>query len=265
MKQVQIGVIGGTRGMGRWFARFLRKQGFAVAVCDEKTKLTPAELAGSCDVVVVSVPIGKTVGIIEAIGPLLHQESLLMDLTSLKEDPVKAMLGATRAEVVGCHPLFGPDVASIRDNNIILCPARGDAWLSFLKELFVACGARVTMSSPEEHDRMMSLIQGLTHFNTILMELAIRDSGKEPSELEAFSTPIFRTKRSLSARVFGPNANLYAAILTKNPHIMEVVERYEKNLFLMKKCIADGDTAGLAKLLNNKNRPNKTSPGQLPG
>jgi hypothetical protein len=38
-----------------------------------------------------------------------------------------------------------------------------------------------------------------------------------------------------------------------------VVERYEKNLFLLKKCIADGDTAGLAKLLKNKNMPDKTS------
>jgi len=86
------------------------------------------------------------------------------------------MLAATRAEVVGCHPLFGPDVASMKDNNIILCPARGEGWLFFLRRLFSGCGARVTITSPGEHDRMMSLTQGLTHFNTILMELTIRDS-----------------------------------------------------------------------------------------
>jgi len=260
-----IGIIGGTGGIGKWFADFFVREGYSVYVAGRERGLSLAELVVLCRVFVVAVPIVDTIDVIEKVGPYLPEDSLLMDLTSLKEDSVKAMLGATHAEVVGCHPLFGPDVASIRDNNIILCPGRGDAWLSFLKELFVACGARVTMSSPEEHDRMMSLIQGLTHLNTILMELTLRDSGNEPSELEAFSTPIFRTKRSLSARVFGPSASLYAAILTKNPHIMEVVERYEKNLFLMKKCIADGDTAGLAKLLNNKNQSNKTSPGQMPG
>jgi prephenate dehydrogenase len=255
-----IGIIGGTGGIGKWFADFFVREGYSVYVTGRKRGLPLAELATLCRVLVVAVPIADTIDVIEKVGPHLPADSLLMDLTSLKEEPVKAMLGATSAEVVGCHPLFGSDVVSIRNNNIILCPARGDVWLSFLKGLFVESGARVTMSSPGEHDRMMSLTQGLTHFNTILMELAIRDSGKEPSELEPFSTPIFRVKRSLSARVFGPSADLYAAILTKNPHVMEVVERYEKNFFLLKKCIADGDTAGLVKLLKSKNHPNKTAP-----
>ncbi len=249
MNDFSIGIIGGTGGIGKWFADFFVGKGFPVYVAGRERGLPVAELAALCRVIVVAVPIAATMAVIGKVGPHLRPDSLLMDLTSLKAEPVQAMLASTRAEVVGCHPLFGPDVSSMRGNNIILCPARGEAWLSFLKGLFIAGGASVTITTPEDHDRMMSLIQGLTHMNTILMELTIRDSDIDQSALEAFSTPIFRTKRAISAKLFSPNADLYAAILTKNPHIMEVVAHYEKNLSLLKGLIADRDLTGLAELL----------------
>ncbi|MHB8091879.1 MAG: prephenate dehydrogenase/arogenate dehydrogenase family protein [Syntrophales bacterium] len=249
MSDFSIGIIGGTGGIGQWFADFLVREGYAVHVAGRKTGLPAAELAALCRIIVVAVPIAATIAVIGKVGPHLSADSLLMDLTSLKEESVRAMLAATSAEVIGCHPLFGPDVSSLHDNNIILCPGRGESWLSFLSGLFEARGARVTITSPAEHDRMMSLIQGLTHFNTILMELALRDSDRKQSELEPFSTPIFRAKQALGARVFGANADLYAAILTKNPHIMQVIECYEKNLSLVKGLIAERNTVALAELL----------------
>jgi prephenate dehydrogenase len=244
-----IGIVGGTGGIGRWFADFFTREGLAVYPVGRKKGPPLDELASLCPVIVVAVPIAATAGVIAEIGPHLSKNSLLMDFTSLKEEPVRAMLAATSAEVVGCHPLFGPDAASLEGNNIILCPARGERWLSFFQGLFVSCGATVTVTSPEEHDRMMALIQGLTHFNTIMMELAVRHSGVAPSLLEPFSTPVFRTKRSFGAKLFGPSADLYAAILTKNPHVMGVIEQYEKNLSLVKGLIDQGSTEEVVRLL----------------
>ncbi len=249
MNDFSIGIIGGTGGIGKWFADFFTEEGYTVHVAGRERGLPAAELASLCRVIVVAVPIAATLSVIEKVGPHLPADSLLMDLTSLKEESVRAMLAATSASVVGCHPLFGPDVPSMQDNNIILCPARGEHWLSFLKKLFAGCGARVTIASPEEHDRMMSLVQGLNHFNTLLMELVLRDSGMAQTDIEAFSTPIFRTKRALGAKLFGANADLYAAIITKNPHIIKVIERYEQNLSLIKGLIAERNTRGLAELL----------------
>lgn len=249
MDHFSIGIIGGTNGIGKWFAEFFSAEGCPVYVTGRKTGPSFAEIAALCRAVVVAVPVAVTVEVIEKIGPLLAEDSLLMDLTSLKEEPVAAMLSATSAEVVGGHPLFGPDVASLRGNNIVLCPARGERWFPIMKTLFEKGGARVTATSPEEHDRMMSLVQGLTHFNTIMMELTLRDSGKTLSELEPFSTPIFRLKQALGTRLFHQNADLYAAILTKNSHIMQVIEQYEKNLCLIRGLISERDASGLAGLL----------------
>lgn len=251
MNNVEIGIVGGTGGIGKWFVDFFSGAGHTVRVSGRTSGFTIPDLAASCKIVIVSVPIAATLDVIRDVGPRLPEDALLMDFTSLKEEPVKAMLTATRAEVIGCHPLFGPDVPSLGGQNVVLCPARGERWLGFLKELFERNGARVRLATPSEHDRMMALIQGLTHLETLLMGLTLRDSGAEPSELEAFSTPIFRTKQAIAAKVFGPHPGLYAGLLTENPNLPTTVEIFERNFARVKEMIHRGDAAAIEALLRN--------------
>jgi prephenate dehydrogenase len=97
---------------------------------------------------------------------------------------------------------------------------------------------------------MMALIQGLTHLETILMGLTLRDSGVEPSELASFSTPVFRTKQAIIEKVFGPRPGLYAALLAENPNMTAVLEIFERNFLLVKEMILRTDATGLEALLN---------------
>ncbi len=249
MKDFSIGIIGGTGGIGKWFAAFFAAEGYPVHCAGRNNGMSIPELAQSCRVVIVAVPIAATLDVIRRVGPHLPEDALLMDLTSLKGEPVRAMLKATAAEVVGCHPLFGPDCPSLAGQNIILCPGRGERWLKRMEGIFATSGARVTVTTPEEHDRMMALTQGLTHLDTILMGLTLRDSGVEPSELDAFSTPVFRTKQAIVEKVFGLRPEMYAGILAGNPEMPQIIERYEKNLSRLKELVQNGDAAGLAALL----------------
>jgi prephenate dehydrogenase len=112
MKNIRIGIIGGTGGIGKWFAHFFQKEGFEVQVTGRKTGLALPVLTRQCPIIIVSVPIKATVEVIEQVGPLMPEKSLLMDFTSLKEEPVKAMLRSSCCEVIGLHPLFGPEIKS---------------------------------------------------------------------------------------------------------------------------------------------------------
>ena len=87
-----IGIIGGTGKFGQWFRKFFEEQGHKVLIAGRKTELTPVELARTSDIVIVSVPIKNTVETIEHIAPHVREDALLMDFTSLKQEPVKAML-----------------------------------------------------------------------------------------------------------------------------------------------------------------------------
>ena len=249
--EFEIGIIGGTGGIGRWFAGCFRKEGYRVHVTGRREGMSLPELAVRCRIVIVAVPIAATNAVIRQVGPLLPEDSLLMDFTSLKEEPLREMLAATRAEVVGCHPLFGPDCPSLEGQNIILCPGRGKTWLTWVETFFAKGRSRITLTSPGEHDRMMSLIQGLTHLETLLMGLTLKESGAEPAALEAFSTPVFRTKQAIVGKVFASPA-LYAGILTGIPRMAEILEIYESNFARLKELLLNRDSEGLAALLKER-------------
>jgi len=224
----KIGIIGGTNGMGKWFAGLLRKEGCTVYVCGRKTRLKINDLARLCDVIVVAVPISATASIIGQIGPLLSRDKLLMDLTSLKKEPVKLMLKNTQAEIIGCHPLFGPKLKDASNQNVILCPARGKRWLNWLKSLFKKNKMAVWEATPEEHDKMMAVIQALNHFNTITLGMALAQTNITPAEINKFSTPIFRSKMDIIRKVFVESPELYLDIIKGNPQTEKMLDIYEK-------------------------------------
>jgi len=236
--------------MGHWFARFLEKEGYTVRVCGRNASDADiVEMAEICQVVVVSVPIGVTGKIIARVGPHMREASLLMDLTSLKRESVKAMLETSVSEVIGCHPLFGPRLHSIAGQHVVLCPARTGKWISWLTEVFEKNGAFVLAATPEKHDQMMAIIQGLNHFNTILMGLALQKSGVGLSELMKFSTPAFRAKMGIMEKIFCQNHGLYADILTLNPEIRRHIDAYEENAAQLKELIRRGDAVGIVGMI----------------
>jgi prephenate dehydrogenase len=251
MKNFQIGIIGGTGGIGRWFAHFFQKEGFEVQVTGRKTGPDLPTLARNCPVVIVSVPIEATVEVIEQVGPLMPEKSLLMDFTSLKEEPVKAMLRSSCCEVIGLHPLFGPETKTLAGHNIVICPARTIKWLPRIKAVFNKSQARIIETRPERHDEWMALVQVLNHLNTITMGLALKRSGSDLKELYPVSTPAFNAKVELLKKIFGPNAGLYTQIITHNPHIDRVFKDYQHSLSELKKMIIRKDSKGLQKRIED--------------
>ncbi len=230
MKKIKVGIIGGTNGMGRWFAGLLRHEGCIVHACGRKTDLQINDLARLCNVIVVAVPISATAGIIKQVGPLLSKDALLMDLTSLKYEPVKLMLDNSKAEVIGCHPLFGPQLKDVSGQNVILCPARGRKWLPWLKGVFKKNKLTILEATPEKHDKMMAIVQALNHFNTITLGLALAETNISLAEINKFSTPIFRTKLDIIKKVFVDSPELYVDIITGNRETGKMLDIYEKSL-----------------------------------
>ena len=249
MENFEIGIIGGTGGIGRWFADFFRKEGYTVHVSGRKTGMDIPTLARECDVVIVSVPIGATCEIIEKVGPHMRKGTLLMDMTSLKIEPVISMLKHSISEVIGAHPLFGPGVDTLAGHNVVLCPARTEKWIGRLKRVLEEGGARIVETTPEKHDRMMAIVQGLNHLNTITMGVVLSKAGTDLSELKDFATPVFNAKIDILKKVFGSSPGLYAEIITLNPDINNVLDIYEKTLSEIKNLVNNRDAKGLTEMI----------------
>jgi prephenate dehydrogenase len=240
----KVAIIGGRGLMGRWFQRFFESQGLEVLVADKHTPQTPEEVARLADVVVLSVPIPQVEAVVRQVAPVMRPEAALMDLTSVKQVPLATMLDHFSGEVVGTHPLFGPGESSMAGLTIALCPGRGERWFNWLKDLLENAGARVRVTTATEHDRLMSVVQGLAHFTLIALEMAIRELGVAPQDLEDFSTPTFSTLHNLARRLFSQDAKLYACIQLQNPANRVALRALEDSvadiLYFIQRQNADG-------------------------
>jgi prephenate dehydrogenase len=251
MKDITVGIIGGTNGMGRWLAELLGAQGCQVHVTGRKTQMTSADVAKICDVVVVSVPIAATAGVIGEVGPLMKKDRLLMDLTSLKKEPVALMLANSQAEVVGCHPLFGPSVTRAAGHNIVLCRGRGNAWYAWIKNIFKKTGYTLLERTPDQHDRMMTVVQALNHLNTITLGLVIAETGIPLGEVNHFSTPIFKIKMDIVKKVFTESPELYADIIAGNPDRDDLLRTYERVVRDIRGLLTAGDGSKLKEAMED--------------
>jgi prephenate dehydrogenase len=219
----RVGIIGGQGEMGRLFRGFFEKRGYQVDIADLKTPKSSKDVIESSDVVVFSVPLHRTVEIIEKNLAYLKPDQLVMDLTSLKVEPIHAML-KSKASVVGLHPMFGGSISSFVGQTVIACPVRIDssAW-NRLKAEFEKEGMVVKECSPEKHDKLMAVIQVLFHLSTMIQGRVIRELGIDIDETLGYTSPVYRTEICLLGRMFAQSEWLYSAISLMNPHTPQII------------------------------------------
>ena len=244
-----IALIGGQGLMGQWFKRFFESQGLKVLVADVDTPQTSQEVAALADVVIISVPIPKVTEVAREVAPHLKPDAALVDLTSVKQRPMAAMMAAYPGEVVGTHPLFGPGEGSIEGRIVVLCQGRGERWFHWLKDLLTRAGARVKVTTATEHDRIMAVVQGLAHFMLIAFGTVIRDLGVSPEDLEEFSTPTFAALHNLTRHLLSQDAKLYACIQLQNPANRIVLRALEGAVADILYFIQRQDADGLVRLI----------------
>jgi len=234
--------------MGAFFREVFSRAGHEVMVSGRMTDIRNEDIARLCDIIVVSVPIRETVSVIREISPFLSEDQVFCDLTSLKVAPVRAML-ESRAKVVGLHPMFGPTVESLRCQTIVATPARCDEeTLETLFEVFRSQGARITVTTPEEHDKAMAVVQGLTHYVSLGMAGTMRRLGVTPEDTMAFMSPIYQIEMSLVGRLLSQDPELYADILMLNPAVPQVIAACEESFSALREAVSGGDPAAFERL-----------------
>ena len=206
----KIAIVGGYGEMGRWFERFFKQRGFEVTPVGRSSHVH----YGDYDIVLLAVPIDVTREVIARVAPQLRPGALLFDITSVKRQPVSQMLASAplNVELVSVHPLFGPSMPDMEGETIIVTPVRGVTGRQFLTDLFECAGAHVEELSPEEHDHLMSVIQGLTHFGYIAMGTTLEALNFDIKRSRRFMSPVYEILIDFVGRILGQNPRLYAAI-----------------------------------------------------
>ena len=243
-----VAIVGGGGRIGRVLARLFGDLGHRVLIVDVDTALTAPAAAAAADVTVVSVPIDVTEEVIRLVGPHVPERGLLMDVTSVKEAPVAAMLAATRASVLGTHPMFGPSVHTLQGQRVVLCRGRGDEWADWAARTFTARGLVITETTPALHDRAMSVVQVLTHFQTQVLGLTLARLGVPLDETLRFTSPAYVLELYVAARHFAQSPELYGPIEMRNPRTGEVTRAFGDATRELAAVLASGDQARFSEL-----------------
>ena len=179
--------------------------------------------AAGCPVVVLAMPVQALEDVCRQIAPLLADGALVLDVCSVKVRPMQTMrtLLPPRVRVVGTHPLFGPESGreGVAGLQIVLCrdpDHGGPADVACVRDFLSGrLGLQVFEATPEEHDRTMAVVQGLTHL--VAKVLSRMNAANQP-----FTTLSFDLMMQSADMLRNDSDQLFRAIEQMNPYAGDV-------------------------------------------
>jgi len=225
--------------------RMARKAGVIARACTE------TEIA-TCDIVVVCVPVIRSVGLIRRIGGRMRPGSVLTDVGSVKATIVRVGREsmANGAEFVGGHPIAGTensgfaaaDRSLFRGKTAILTPFEGNTEkaMNRVEALWRLAGARMLRMDPVTHDHVFAYVSHLPHAvaYALVHSVATIDS-RVPL---GYSAGGFRD----FTRIASSNPEMWKEIVLQNrAEVLRATAHYRKNFALLEGLIRKGDGKGL--------------------
>ena len=252
---MDIAIIGSGE-MGEWFAKFFKEKGWNVTITDKdhKKALKIADeldidaekdnkkAARDSQITIISVPIQSTSEVIQEIKDSLDEDSLLIDIASVKKTVVEKMKELeVESELASIHPLFGPGAEDLEGQNIASIKIRAEEKYENFKKTLTNSGANVFELEAKEHDRIMATTQTLTHF-TILSFLSSLDSMTDLEKAQKLSTPMFQKLLDLSKAFLSEDPKICGDIQTENIYAEEAQTKAKEASESLKSAMKDENT-----------------------
>jgi prephenate dehydrogenase len=214
----RVGIVGYGQ-MGRFVAKLIAPVA-DVRAWDPQPQVDHVALAevAACDIVFLFPPIDRMRECCGLIRDLVRPGAIIVEGCSVMTLPVQEMIEALPAHVdlVGCHPLFGPQSGAhgVAGFKLVLAPVRTTR-LEKVSALFAGLGLEVVVMSPEEHDRAMARTQALEQLiGRVLIKLDVRD--------EPIDVPGYRKLVELRRMLEADGETLFRNVNLFNPFARDV-------------------------------------------
>lgn len=181
----EVGHVREVIGYGRSVGNL--QQAVELGVID-RAEVSLADAARDADVIVLAVPVGCMTEILNELGPVLTDRTVVTDVGSVKSSVVtaaRAALGARFAHFVAGHPLAGTEQSGVassqadlfRDRRVILTPEpeTDAAAQACVRAMWEAAGAQVVTLTAADHDRLLAVSSHLPHLLAYcLVDMVVR-------------------------------------------------------------------------------------------
>ncbi|WP_366915791.1 prephenate dehydrogenase [uncultured Pontibacter sp.] len=269
---VGIGLIGGSMAMD------LRQRGFASKIIGtdnnpEHLRIAKsagfiqeegslADLASSCDLIIVAIPVDVSPGIVLTLLDQVKDGAVVLDVGSTKEQICLAVANHPRREqFVACHPIAGtentgPGAAhhKLFDNKVnIICNAKasGRAAVQKVEEVFGALKMETVHMEAREHDRHIAFVSHLSHITSFALGLTVLKIEKDEKSIFNMAGSGFAS----TVRLAKSSPDMWAPIFSQNAgHVSAALDAYIDQLLLFKETIDEGLSTETYDMISNANQ-----------
>ncbi|MDR3228599.1 MAG: prephenate dehydrogenase/arogenate dehydrogenase family protein [Puniceicoccales bacterium] len=212
----------------------------------------PADCVRDAELVVVCAPVDKIGETLASAAAGISEGALVTDVGSTKAGVCRASAVAlagvgAAARFVGAHPLAGSEKSGPEHATAELFEGRvcfvtpvaetaAEAQAAVCR-FWEAAGMRVSVCSPEEHDRLVARVSHLPHLAAAALSAAL---GRDP-QAEVFAGVAGPGLRD-TTRVSGGDPALWRAIAQENrAEIAQALAAFEAELGVFKRALETGD------------------------
>ncbi|MFX0076782.1 MAG: prephenate dehydrogenase/arogenate dehydrogenase family protein [Candidatus Hermodarchaeota archaeon] len=266
-----ITIIGGSGGMGKVFGKYFKERGFEVTLFarDElRLRKAASELnveyelslensVKNADLVMISIPITSTADMIHKIGPLLKENALIFDITSLKKNIVNALIEVKNKFPINCislHPMFGPGIKSMKNYVMMVLKVGGtekyEELVNDLLNVFRSDGLIITETIPDIHDKRIALTLGVPHMLNILFLNLLKSSNEPLNELTRFTGTTFLLQKVFAESIIQREMEMFGEIQMENQEFLKILEIFEGLLHRYKKIVEEKNVKGFNEIFS---------------
>jgi chorismate mutase / prephenate dehydratase len=247
----------GSGDMSIWFADRLENEGYHTIITGRSTELSPLEMIGQVDVVVICVPISVTADTVRNYGKFLKEGQALILLAGESENTLKIALESTDqgVEVMLVHNLWGPQAMSMKDKNAaVVRTSRSGSFCSEFEAFLYKHGADICQDSPEKHDLLVGVGQKLPTTISVALAMTLAQHQIDCRDIGSHSTLTSLYGILAMARIHNQNPRTYAEIMATGGDGRKIVRSFAENLARVIDLADNGRIHDLCELMDQNRR-----------
>lgn len=268
---VGVGLIGGSLAI-QLHEKKLSSKLIGVEANDENAKVAlerelvdevlPLEDAiANADVIVLSIPVDKMVGLLPRVMDLVDRQ-VVLDMGSTKSQLIQVIKDhPKRGRYVATHPMWGTEYsgpqAAVRgayeNKAVIICneeESDADA-LAWVKHMYGKIGMHLLNMEAKAHDLHAAYVSHISHITSFALANTVLEKEKEEQAIFELASAGFES----TVRLAKSNPAMWVPIFMQNrENVLDVLKEHIAQLERFKESIEKSDDAYLLKLIADANK-----------
>ncbi|MDD5770519.1 MAG: prephenate dehydrogenase/arogenate dehydrogenase family protein [Candidatus Gracilibacteria bacterium] len=249
---MKIVIVGGTGTFGKFWKDYFTKKGFEVIISSRNSEIKPKDAILLGDVIIFSISIRNSLSVMQELIPLISENKLVMDFTGIKSKTTLELSKYTLGEVVATHPMFGPWIKSLENQNIAFDPINpGEKW-KIISDIWKKDKANLIEMTSLKHDKIVSVVQSSVHFANLLLGHILKKENLSINEILAIGTPNSRMQMLILSRFLNQESSLYTDMQFFNEYYKNnILPDIQDYISLLEGIINSGNTQKFENEFNN--------------